>query len=237
MIRPGDVMEIDGTRYRLWRRPSRNSANVQSTRNGFYTAERPRKSTRIVARPLNDTGQMLNVASTTTGDRIRDLADRSASRNRLTGPARPLQDSPPADADLRRALPDARRHGDRLAGLRPGDRDRRGTDGFFYIPDRLRSCRQRHRIVIMFTPEGRVEAVRLTEKRWFVDALERSTTYTTPVTDRTFTCLWAAARTHRRRNSTWIKTLNTGSYPATDVQKSRVQGNQSTGCWARAAGS
>lgn len=69
LIRPGDVIEVQGNRYELLALTTAN--NLQ---NGYYTEENHRLTnatpTRIVARPLNDSGQVLNPVYANNGNRL-----------------------------------------------------------------------------------------------------------------------------------------------------------------------
>ena len=91
LVRPGDVIEIDGTRYEMIL-PTLIQSNVRVDNDGFYEVINfaEGRSYVIEARPINDTGQMLNVEFDRRGRRMRDLG---------------------------RAVPDARRHRDRPAGI------------------------------------------------------------------------------------------------------------------------
>ena len=127
MIRPGDVIEIDGTRYRVAaldrqfrRRRSSAASNIDTTAS---ISRNSVGAVTIEAQPINDTGQMLNVEFDSDGRRMRDLVDRlDAARIALLDQPRAVQNPPPADADFGRAVPDARRDGDRPAGVRADDR-------------------------------------------------------------------------------------------------------------------
>ena len=130
VLRPNDVIEINGTRYQMISDSGDNYVDSQ------FSLSIPRQASssptparrvaltpaQIVATPLNDTGQMINVKYDDKGN---ELGTVNLARRALLDRSRLLQDSPPADEELRRAAAAPRRHGDRPAGLGP----RRRHDG------------------------------------------------------------------------------------------------------------
>jgi prepilin-type N-terminal cleavage/methylation domain-containing protein len=65
MMRPGDVIEINGTQYRLTNEDPNNNAPAQFDANGFFTDKTGKgganNCAQIKAVPVNGTGQMLNM--------------------------------------------------------------------------------------------------------------------------------------------------------------------------------
>ncbi len=173
LIRPGDVIEIDGTQYRLVA-TNDNVVTSQATvdSQGFFQAVSNTVIVRLEAQPLNDTGQMLNVEFDRIGRRMRDLPAGST-------PLPPFWTNPAPYKILRQPMPanaepfqmpegtaiDLRASGQAIAFQ--GSGAAATAAGFFYNSDpanvnvRLDNAEN---IIIMFTPEGAVERVRFNQK-------------------------------------------------------------------------
>lgn len=180
LIRPGDVIEIDGTRYGLLALgaggvPSalevQRSVQVQ---NGAFSPQAGGYAVTLEALPLNDTGQMLNIAFDAEGRKLRDpIVTGSATREApfWTNPApyKILRQPMPASGEPFQ-LPDGTAIDLRASGqaIEIDPASNRAT-GFFHNPDVL-APNQSDRvnngdpIIIMFTPEGAIERVRFNQK-------------------------------------------------------------------------
>jgi type II secretory pathway pseudopilin PulG len=154
VIRPSDVIEIDGTRYELiWQDdPATGWARVQrNNQTGFYQSTTG-TVVRIEARPLNDTGQMLNVDFDDDGRRLRDPITTGSSQRDApfwTNPAsyKILRQPMPTSAEPFQ-MPEGTAIDLRASGI--------GRDDFFYAPGVHDNAEG---ILIMFAPEGRVSRV------------------------------------------------------------------------------
>jgi prepilin-type N-terminal cleavage/methylation domain-containing protein len=153
LIRPGDVIEIDGTRYELiWPTPATGWARVQLNNEGFFQDVGGSDPIQIEARPLNDTGQMLNVEFDNDGRPLRDpIVSGSAQRDApfWTNPAsyKILRQPMPTSAEPFQ-MPEGTAIDLRASGI--------GRDDFFYVPGVHDNSEG---ILIMFAPEGRVSRV------------------------------------------------------------------------------
>jgi len=169
LVRPGDVIEIDGTRYEMIL-PTLIQSNVRVDNDGFYEVINfaEGRSYVIEARPINDTGQMLNVEFDRRGRRMRDLGP-----NPSPVPDAPFWTNPAPYKILRQPTPTSAEPFQMPEGtaidLRASGQsiEIQGADatGFFYNPDSPTDpVNNADTIVIMFTPEGAVERVRFNEK-------------------------------------------------------------------------
>jgi prepilin-type N-terminal cleavage/methylation domain-containing protein len=137
-VRPGDVVEVGGNQYRL--------TDDSELVDGFYSPISGNPDGTLVAVPLNDTGQMINVRYDNTGAEIANGDDvvpfytHPAPYKILRQPA-PTSDEP-------YQLPEGTAIDLRASGV--------GIDDYFYVPD-LNDNSQG--IIILFTPEGRVARV------------------------------------------------------------------------------
>ena len=123
-IRPGDVIEINGTRFELLSDESPVTSRSWSIRYDGFNALllhvrnwQRLNSVQIMAQPLNDSGQQINPRYDNNGNEIGSAVSRREAAA-LTGrlPVA-LQNTSPADAHVRRAVPASGGHGDRPAGL------------------------------------------------------------------------------------------------------------------------
>jgi hypothetical protein len=222
LIRPGDVIEIDGTRYELLdpRVPSVSGAAQVNIDNGAYVA--PGSGVvRIEARPLNDTGQMLNIAFDSDGNRLRDQL--------VASPAGPFWTNPASYKILRQPMPTSAEPFQMPEGtaidLRASGQaiefEGASATGFFYNPDvPTGAVDNADPIYIMFTPEGAVERVRFNQKNvGSSNPLERADNI---FDGRTVSNIYLLVG--RRQNAPppaldVDKTLEPSNYPATDEQK------------------
>jgi prepilin-type N-terminal cleavage/methylation domain-containing protein len=171
VIRPGDVIEIDGTRYELLA-PHTAAANVVvNTESGFYQAPASGVVT-IEGRPTNDTGQMLNVDYDAYGRKLRDPlvsgpATRDAPYWTNAAPYKILrQPMPTSDEPFQ--FPEGTAIDLRASGLTIEFRNNTATN-FFYDPEVLPPNNEDRvdngePVTVMFTPEGSVERLRLNAK-------------------------------------------------------------------------
>jgi prepilin-type N-terminal cleavage/methylation domain-containing protein len=177
VIRPNDVIEIDGTQYQL--SGNRSIRSRVAIVDGFYRATGG--VTRIDARPINDTGQMINsVEFDDEGLRMRDLPSGTPP----AGPNRPYWTSPMSYQILRQPMPTSNEPFQMPEGTAIDLRASGvGRDDFFYVPG-VRDNSQG--ILIMFAPEGRVSRVSFSILP--NDLLEGSavSTFDRPVTDNIF---------------------------------------------------
>jgi prepilin-type N-terminal cleavage/methylation domain-containing protein len=152
VIRPGDVIEIDGTQYQLSGGTPSVQANVTYDANGFFTSTG--SVTRIDAQPINDTGQMLNIEFDDQGARIRDLVAIGLTP---AGPNRPYWTNPAPYKILRQPMPTSAEPFQMPEGTAIDLRASGiGQNEYFHYPN-VRDNSQG--ILIMFTPEGRVARV------------------------------------------------------------------------------
>jgi prepilin-type N-terminal cleavage/methylation domain-containing protein len=234
VVRPGDTIVVNGTHYQLLS-PNPNGPNDSNVpaqldpSSSFFLANTgvvgSRGVVQIVAQPLNDSGQMIDVRWDNDGYALGP--DRGASYVAGTDPAPPSPPNAPywtnpASYKILRQpmktsaeplqLPEATAIDLRASGV--GDND------YFYVPNVHDNAED---ILIMFAPEGRVS--RLAYSLEPPDALDPPTsTYDQPVVDNIILLIG------RRENcpppdiggSTGDKTLNTNSFstvpPPTEQQ-------------------
>lgn len=170
LIRPNDVIEIDGTRYAL-QSPLTAWSNVTvNNQTGMFIPPAAGTVVRIEARPLNDTGQMLNIEFDRDGYRIRDLPAGSSPNAPFWTNAVPYkvlrQPAPTSNEPFQ--LPDGTAIDLRASGQAVEIDEAAGeASGFFYNPDRPTAgdrVDNAATIIIMFTPEGSVERVRFNQE-------------------------------------------------------------------------
>lgn len=177
VIRPGDVIEIDGTRYELLPFSStvpQTPPSVTSTVsivNGFYVPTSSGAAIRIEARPLNDTGQMMNVEFDLRGRRMRDLlagADLPEAPFWTNAAPYKILRQPMPTSDEPFQFPEGTAIDLRASGMTIAFRNNTATN-FFYDPEVLApnddDCVDNgDPVIVMFTPEGSVERLRLNAK-------------------------------------------------------------------------
>jgi hypothetical protein len=179
-IRPGDTIEIDGTRYGLLPLNSPNasaqavqqSVNVDAQTGTYFSTDNSRAVT-IEGLPLNDTGQMLNIEFDAFGRKLRDpiltgAATREAPFWTNPSPFKILRQPVPASGEPMQ-LPEGTAIDLRASGQAIEiDNTTDTASGFFQNPEAINNVTDRVNnadpIVIMFTPEGSVERVRMNLK-------------------------------------------------------------------------
>jgi type II secretory pathway pseudopilin PulG len=158
-IRPGDVIEINGTRFELLADTTDSSSNIRldvlTNDLAFYAPNRINVPAQILARPLNDSGQLINPQYDDSGYKLgtgrepappaplKPLAPYWAS----PAPYKILRQPTPA-SDEPYQLPEGTAIDLRASGVGSGD--------YFYWPGQNDNSRD---VLIMFAPEGRVSRV------------------------------------------------------------------------------
>jgi hypothetical protein len=160
MIRPGDVIEINGTHFELpdplsIKGMKRGQVNVfvDTGKNGtgprgFFRAQGAGAPT-LLARPLNDSGQQIQPEYDHNGYELDDPSRSTRPSPYWSSPApyRILRQPTPT-SDEPYQLPEGTAIDLRASGV--------GSDNYFYVPG-LNDNSQG--VVIMFAPEGRIERV------------------------------------------------------------------------------
>lgn len=154
MIRPGDVIEVNGTQFELVNDIGANTnisvGNDPNNVNYFGPPTNTNAPPQILAVPLNDSGQQINPKYDNKGN---EIGSKSVS---------PYWTNPAPYKILRQAviasdepyqLPEGTAIDLRASGI--------GTDTYFYVPGFNDNAEQ---IQIMFTPEGRVSRVTFNQK-------------------------------------------------------------------------
>lgn len=168
LIRPGDVIEVQGNRYELLALTTAN--NLQ---NGYYTEENHRLTastpTRIVARPLNDSGQVLNPVYANNGTRLTSQGLASIALDR-DDTFRPFWTAPAAYKILRQPVTTSAAPYELPEGVAI-DLEASGVVGevpFHFFDDTSSKTfvnnvetENDQPVYIMFTPEGSIERVQL----------------------------------------------------------------------------
>jgi len=155
VVRRGDVVEVAGTRYEII------DGTMDVDDSGFYTATSGDPSGTLVTRPINDTGQLVNFIE-------RDLSTTPPFSDRFwSHPAhyKILRQPMPASAEPFQ-MPDGTAIDLRASGQAIEIGSSNAT-GFFYNPDApiAGNCvNNADPIIVMFTPEGAIERVRLNRK-------------------------------------------------------------------------
>jgi hypothetical protein len=157
VIRPGDVLEINGTRFELLRTPTNNRVPVRlDFSNTFFMSTTGETSAspypQMVARPINDSGQQLSVKHDNLGYELLS-ASGNAERPYWTAPApyKILRQATPT-SDEPYQLPETTAIDLRASGV--------GTDDYFYWPAENDNSQG---VIIMFSPEGRVARVQYSQ--------------------------------------------------------------------------
>ena len=153
-IRPHDVIEINGTRYKLLPDNSSNDLTnftVDSVTNSFYfTNSSDNKPVKIVAQPMNDSGQQINSRYDDDGFEIGSRPGTSNPPSPYWAPPAPYkiirQPTPASDEPYQ--LPEGAAIDLRASGVGVGD--------YFYWPGLNDNS---DGVIIMFAPEGRVARV------------------------------------------------------------------------------
>jgi type II secretory pathway pseudopilin PulG len=168
MIRPGDVIEINGTQFELGN-PANNDVTIDS-QTGYYVHANKIRIAIILARPLNDSGQQINPKHDDNGYEIGAVVQAHSPYWASPAPYKILRQPTPA-SDEPYQLPEGTAIDLRASGVGSGD--------FFYWPG-LRD--NSDGILIMFAPEGRVARVSYSILPT-VNPSDGSTTFDAPVVD------------------------------------------------------
>ena len=156
MIRPDDLIEINGTQFRLLGDSGALSdpqANIQLDANGVYFEQKAAgRPPQILAVPMNDSGQQINPKYDDNG---RDLPAQPARPPFWASPAPyKILRQPTFTSDEPYQLPEGTAIDLRASGF--------GVDDHFYkrdVPGVVDGNDNSAPILIMFTPEGRVARV------------------------------------------------------------------------------
>jgi len=212
-LRPGDVIEINGTRFELLY-DIQSAGNVTLDSNGYYYYgfSNSRIAAKIVARPLNDSGQQINPRYDDDGNEIGSKAPPvTAPYWTHPAPYKVLRQPTPA-SDPPYQLPEGTAIDLRASGVGIGD--------YFYVPGVNDNDEG---ILIMFAPEGRVARVSFSQLP-LNTKLEENEVYDQPVVDNVFLLLG------RRENIPPIdvkadKTLDKSAIKSavTDEQRARLR--------------
>jgi type II secretory pathway pseudopilin PulG len=185
-IRPHDVIEINGTRFELLsNKDSFTNFNIDTVTNSYFD---PGGNTpvRIMAQPINNSGQQVNPRYDDAGYSIGP--DREPSAPAGTAPLKPpapywtfqspykilRQPTPASDEPYQ--LPEGTAIDLRASGVGSGD--------YFYWPGENDNS---DGIIIMFTPEGRVARVSFSQLP--LTSPDESDTYDKPVVDNIYLLL------------------------------------------------
>jgi prepilin-type N-terminal cleavage/methylation domain-containing protein len=154
-IRPYDVVEINGTRYKLLPDNGSNDLTTftfDSVTRSYYQDTNPNdnKCVQIVAQPMNDSGQQLNSRYDNNGNEIGSQPGTSRPPSPYWASPAPYkiirQPTPASDEPFQ--LPEGAAIDLRASGVGAGD--------YFYWPELIDNS---DGVIIMFAPEGRVERV------------------------------------------------------------------------------
>lgn len=158
LLRPGDVMEINGTRFELVYLNNDRYEGVELDKNGYFKARNSGALTQVLARPLNDSGQQIKPRFDSQGFALG--VDRPAGAP--TKPPEPYWTAPAPYRVLRQAsltsddpyqLPEGTAIDLRASSV-GSDADAPGR--YFYVPGATENA---FPVTILFAPEGRVARV------------------------------------------------------------------------------
>ncbi|MEX2310526.1 MAG: prepilin-type N-terminal cleavage/methylation domain-containing protein [Pirellulales bacterium] len=177
LFRPGDVIEIAGTRFELLDHRLRQYGNNEAgttmsfDENGFFRFTQQRGSPIALARPLNNSGQQINVKYDNAGREIGGFAAEPywtpPARYRILRQAAPTSDEP-------YQLPEGTAIDLRASGV--------GRNDYFYVPGMNDNSQG---VLIMFTPEGRVARVSYSQLP-ITNQNDESPVFDQPVVDNIF---------------------------------------------------
>jgi prepilin-type N-terminal cleavage/methylation domain-containing protein len=173
VIRPGDVLEVNGTRFQLLDDLSQRNITIGYIKQVEYF--RPPSNNlpaQIVARPLNDSGQQINPRYDDKGNEIGSQPASSkppAPYWALPAPYKIFRQPTPA-SDAPYQLPEGTAIDLRASGVGSGD--------YFYWPGIHDNNDQ---VMIMFSPEGKVSRVWYNQK--FGDDSAADLIFNEPVVD------------------------------------------------------
>jgi type II secretory pathway pseudopilin PulG len=214
-IRPHDVIEINGTQFELLSDPAANKymslahVTVDSTTKSFYQDLNPNDNSpvRILARPINNSGQQINPRYDDNGNEIGSQSAGSkppAPYWTLPAPYKIIRQPTPA-SDEPYQLPEGTAIDLRASGVGSGD--------YFYWPGLNDNS---DGIIVMFAPEGRVARVSFSQLP--LTSPDESDTYDKPVVDNIYLLIG------RREN-----------IPAPDATNATADPTLSSSEWAKAA--
>jgi prepilin-type N-terminal cleavage/methylation domain-containing protein len=152
MIRPGDVIVVGGTRYELLL-PQSNLIIRADT--GYFEQQRAGIVASVLARPINNTGQMIQPKYDNLGREIGSVVDAKSPYWTSPMPYKILRQAAPS-SDPAFQLPEGTAIDLRASGV--------GAENYFYVPESSKTVTPRihdnsQGILIMFAPEGRVARV------------------------------------------------------------------------------
>jgi type II secretory pathway pseudopilin PulG len=152
-IRPGDVIEVGGTRYELLPETGDNMTEIalDPDLNNGYFKEKNANVPIILARPVNDSGQQLNVKYDDDGFEVGVQVQQARPYWTSAMPYRILRQATPT-SDEPYQLPEGVAIDLRASGV--------GTDDYFFWPGENDNSLG---VIIMFTPEGRVSRVQFSQ--------------------------------------------------------------------------
>ncbi len=145
-IRPGDVIEINGTQYELLNDANLRNIGFDST-NTYFESLNNGRPPQIVARPLNDSGQQINPRYDDQGIEIGTVVQARSPYWTRPAPYKILRQPTPA-SDQPYQMPEGTGIDLRASGV--------GRDNYFYVPG---FNDNNDGILIMFAPEGRISRV------------------------------------------------------------------------------
>jgi type II secretory pathway pseudopilin PulG len=153
MVRPGDMIEISGTRYRLLSDSKDGDVVARFTSTGYFASDTGKaannKATQIVAHPMNDTGQQINIQYDDWGAEVATPTPGRTHTRFFTAPARyKVLRQPTLASDEPYQLPEGTAIDLRASGVGSGD--------YFYVQGIHDNDQD---VQILFTPEGRVAQV------------------------------------------------------------------------------
>jgi hypothetical protein len=160
MIRPGDVIEIAGTRFELLFDDNNQIATVELDDNGFFRSPNTGALTTILAQPLNDSGQQIKPRYDGQGFPLG--ADRPPSPPAPQKPPEPYWTAAVPYRVLRQAslasdepfqLPEGTAIDLRASGV---GSDAVAPGRYFYVPGGTDNAAN---VFLLFAPEGRVSRV------------------------------------------------------------------------------
>jgi hypothetical protein len=161
-LRPGDVIEVNGTQYELLRATDGfTNIRYDSITGLYFTANRQGEPPRFMARPVNDSGQLINPTYDNIGTEIRSVV-ATAQRPYWTGPAAyKVFRRPTPTSDEPYQMPEGTAIDLRASGV---GNDRSDQPPFvpvqswryFYVQGEVDNA---DGIMLMFSPEGRLSRV------------------------------------------------------------------------------
>jgi prepilin-type N-terminal cleavage/methylation domain-containing protein len=145
VLRPGDIIAINGTRFELkGPYPGLTRINLQT---GYFEQINTNRAAIIVARPANNSGQQINPRYDDNGNEIGAVSPLTAPYWTLPSPYKVLRQPTPA-SDEPYQLPEGVAIDLRASGV--------GVDDYFYAKDLNDND---DGMIVMFAPEGRVARV------------------------------------------------------------------------------